>query len=84
MTQKKLRLSFLSQSFRIQYQVVFIHGSEIRFKSFVYIPHMETTLTATPKRHRNLKKIIEKIYYSETFIETQKKIDIASCCLVGL
>ena len=77
MTQKKLRLSFLSQRFRIPYQVVFalkvfIHGSEIRFKSFVYIPHMETTLTATPKRHRNLKKIIEKIYYSETFIETQK------------
>ena len=42
------------------------------FRSFVFIPGIETILATTPKRYRHFENLIGIIDCSEIFIETSK------------
>ena len=48
------------------------------FRSFVFIPDIETILATTPKRYRHFKNLIGIIDCSEIFIETPKKLELQS------
>ena len=88
LTLMKLRLGLLGKDIAHRFGISntlctqifhsWIRGMAEYFRSFVFMPDIETILATTPKRYRHFENLIGIIDCSEIFMETPKNLEVQS------